>query len=174
LGLFDATRAGDPFASRRDGSARATLVEFWSEWNRPLSKRVTLVAAAAGQFASRPLLATQEIGIGGARFARGFDFNERSGDNGLMGSLELRYSIKQAPMKALSNMVLYGFVDGGDVWNLRGGRGGGRSPRGGAGLRTRVADKLDIGLEAALPFNADRFGSRDRSPRLSFSIGVVL
>lgn len=172
LDLFDATRATDRLASRRDGDARFTRAELWSDWTRPLGRSFSARIALAGQLASRPLLASEEIGLGGPRFGRGYDYSERSGDEGVLGSAELRFDVMHPPLKLLTELQVYGYGDGGTVWNLRSGRNGGSLASAGGGIRAELADLFDVGIELGLPINADRFDSGDRSPRVSFSIGT--
>ncbi|WP_246119821.1 ShlB/FhaC/HecB family hemolysin secretion/activation protein [Azospirillum baldaniorum] len=64
-----------------------------------------------------PLLASEQIALGGPSYGRAFDEGEISGDNGWAGSLELRYT-PVLPDNAFAQAVqIYGFVDGGEVWN---------------------------------------------------------
>ena len=51
----------------------------------------SLKIAGAGQTASGPLFLSQQFYLGGAAFGRGYGAAEISGDNGMAGSLELRF-----------------------------------------------------------------------------------
>ncbi|WP_374575195.1 hypothetical protein [Phenylobacterium sp.] len=112
---------------------------------------------------SGSLLASQEIGLGGPAFGRAFDFSGRWGDQGLMGSVELRRDLKDRG--ALKNVQVYAFADGGRVSNIDDGPSGGSLYSAGAGVRGK-AGHAEFGLEAAAPLNADRQASHDRTPRL--------
>ncbi|MFS0736298.1 ShlB/FhaC/HecB family hemolysin secretion/activation protein [Sphingomonas sp. 1P06PA] len=166
LPVGDATREGDLLSSRDDGDARFVTAGFAADWDKRLSERLSLRLASAGQLASRPLLATAEIGAGGPTFGRAYDYSERTGDSGILGSAELRLDFQRGPRDLIERLQLYGFVDGGYVDNLRNGFGGGSLLSSGAGVRLGWK-RIDLGFEMAVPLNADRFDSRDRTPRAS-------
>lgn len=171
IGLpFDGvTREGNRRSSRFDGDGRFVTSAYQIEWTRKLGGPFDLVLASAGQIASRPLLATAEIGAGGPSFGRGYDYAERTGDEGVLGSAEIRADIGRVLPGLIDRSQLYSFVDGGVVSNLRGGFGGGSllSVGGGARLGTGHVDGM---IEIALPINADRFDTQNRDPRISLRI----
>lgn len=168
LPVLDATREGDPLASRQDGSAVFTKLEFSADYRRTLAGHVSIAIAATGQLASRPLLATMEMGLGGRRFLRAYDYRELSGDNGAAGSAELRYDIgRLGPL--LSRIQIYAYGDAGTVSNLRQGGGGGSLASAGGGLRLRLAKATDIGLELAVPLSTT---ASDPSPKPRFSTSL--
>ncbi|EZP53844.1 POTRA domain, ShlB-type family protein [Sphingomonas sp. RIT328] len=169
LPLAGVTHQGDAMTSRFDGDARFALVGYTVDWTTKLAKPLTLVLASAGQLASRPLLATAEIGIGGPAFARAYDYAERTGDNGIMASMEIRADAGRVIPGVIERLQLYGFVDGGKVSNLRDGFGGGELFSTGAGGRFGIGT-ADGMIEIALPLNADRFDTGDRSPRISLRL----
>lgn len=168
LDIFGATGANDPNSSRRDGSGRFTKGEFWLNWTRKLGKNYSVRTTAKGQLASRPLLSSQEIDLGGPRFGRGFDFSERSGDQGLLASFELRKFISK-PAKHVSSAQFYAFGDGGYIDNLRSGRGGATLISAGGGVRASFG-RIELGLEIAVPVKGQReYGGK--SPKLNAAIG---
>jgi hemolysin activation/secretion protein len=170
LNILGTTRNGDLLASRRDASGSFTKGQMWLNWTGSLIDRLTLRLAASGQIASKPLLAAQELGLGGAGFGRGYDFNERFGDNGILGLAELRQQFDR-PMTSVDWMQLYGFVDGGVVSNRSNGLGGGSLLSGGGGIRAALG-KVELGVEAALPINEPRRESGSKRIRLNMSLGV--
>jgi hemolysin activation/secretion protein len=164
------TREGDQLTSRRDGDARFIALGFLADWTLPVTKRLTLLLAATGQVASRPLLATAEIGAGGPGFGRAYDFAERSGDEGVLGSAELRVDTGRVAPGLVERSHLYAFVDGGAVSNRgRLGRDGGTLASTGAGVRFGIG-RFDAMAEAALPLNADRLDTGDRRPRFNLRV----
>ncbi|MEH3101897.1 ShlB/FhaC/HecB family hemolysin secretion/activation protein [Sphingomonas adhaesiva] len=169
LPVSGATRAGSVLASRFDGDARYVAANFVADWTRPLGGPFSLVVASAGQVASRPLLATAEIGLGGPAFVRGYDYAERTGDKGIMASAEVRATIGGIEGSVVDRLQLYGFADGGTVGNLRGGSGGGTLASTGVGARIGTG-RFDWMVEMALPLNADRFDTGDRRPRISLRL----
>jgi hemolysin activation/secretion protein len=167
LGFAGTTQSGDPMASRLDGSARFTKATAWLDWKRPISEQVSLRLAANGQLASRPLLAAQELGIGGPGFGRAYEFSERFGDTGILGLIEVRE--RWGKWLGFDSVELYQFVDGGYVSNLRGGFGSGTRMSAGGGVRAGVG-KTSLGLEAAFPLNADRDATGNRNPRVNLTV----
>jgi hemolysin activation/secretion protein len=163
------TKAGDPIASRLDGSAAFTKGVLWVDWTGNVSKMLSVRVAANGQIASRPLLAAQEIGVGGPGFGRGYDFSERFGDDGVLGLIELREAIEK-PVSGVDWVQLYQFVDGGYVENKAGGFGDGARWSAGAGLRAAFG-KTSIGVEAAFPINAPRYETGSKAPRVNLTVG---
>lgn len=171
LNAFDATRGGDPLSSRRGGSAIFSKLDAYVDWTGPLAGPIKLRVAAEGQVASRGLLSSEEMGIGGPRFGRGYDYSEQSGDRGAAGMIELRYDLKGLPIKRRTTQ-LYVFADAGTVGNVGGkGRGGSLYSAGG-GVRFDVSRIFDAGLEAGFPIGKDRFETRDRSPRIAFTLSA--
>jgi hemolysin activation/secretion protein len=166
------THQGDPRISRSDGDARFVTLGYDADWTARMSKRVSLVLASQAQVASRPLLATAEIGVGGPAFGRGYDSAERTGDDGILGSGELRFDLGRVVPHVVDRLQLYGSVDGGYVGNLRGGSGGGALLSTAAGVRLGRG-RLDGMFEIAMPLNRDRFDTSDRRPRISFRISRV-
>ncbi|MEP6345505.1 MAG: ShlB/FhaC/HecB family hemolysin secretion/activation protein, partial [Parasphingorhabdus sp.] len=126
--------------------------------------------AGNGQIASRPLLAANEIAIGGPYFGRGYDFSERFGDEGVLGLAELRKEFKDMT-NWLDWLQLYGFVDGGYVFNIGTGFGDGTLASAGGGIRAQLG-KIDFGIEAATPLTDDRFESGDKSPKINAQVGI--
>jgi len=163
------TREGDPLASRSDGDARFVTFGYTAEWTTKLGEKLGLVVASSGQVATRPLLATAEIGNGGPAFGRGYDYAERTGDQGILGSVEVRGDAGRVVPGVVERLQVYAFVDGGHVSNLRRGIGGGSLLSTGTGLRFGLGI-VDGMVEVALPLNADRFDTGDRRPRFSFRL----
>lgn len=169
LPLAGVTHAGSLLGSRFDGDARFVAGTYLVDWTVRLGKPFSMVIASAGQLASRPLLAAMEIGLGGPAFGRGYDYAERTGDKGAMGSLELRADIGRIPGSVVDRGQLYTFVDGGAVGNLGGGTGGGSLVSSGVGLRIGTG-RFDWMAEAALPLSDVRFDTGDRRPRISLRV----
>ena len=171
LGIFGSSEEGDPLLSRFDGSGRFTKVELYGRWWQPIGAGFSVELRGRGQLASRALLASDEMGIGGPYYGRGYDYYERAGENGIAGSVELRHDIADVS-DAINNIQLYSFLDGAGVRNLGDGGGGGRLTSAGGGVRIRIADSINTGLEAGVPLNEDRFDSDDRSPRVRVTLGA--
>ncbi len=169
LPLPGVSEAGFASLSRADGDARFVTWGYYLDWSARLDKTLSLAASSAGQLASRPLLATAEIGLGGPAFGRGYDNAERTGDNGVLAALELRADIGRLLPGAVERFQLYGFVDGGYVSNLRGGFGGGGLVSSGGGARFGTG-KFDAMVEVAQPVNVERFDTGDKRPRITVRV----
>ncbi|WP_260598875.1 ShlB/FhaC/HecB family hemolysin secretion/activation protein [Sphingomonas endolithica] len=173
LPVAGASHQEDALLSRRDGDARFVAGTYSVDWSRKVTKRISVVLASAGQLASRPLLASAEIGAGGPAFGRGYDYAERTGDSGILGSAEVRADLGRVLPTVIDRLQIYGFVDGGYVGNLRRGFGGGSLLSSGSGLRMGKG-RLDGMIELALPMNADRFDTGNRRSRLSLRLSVSI
>lgn len=170
LDILSATDPGDPLASRADASARFSSLYGWISWQRPLSQSFSLALGARGQLASDPVLATEDIGIGGTSFLRGYDFNERAGDSGIMGYGELRYDWRGKGFW-LPRAQAYVFADGGVVDNLEGGFGSGSLASAGGGLRLNLTRDLDFDMELALPLTGERRDGESAGPLVNLRVG---
>ena len=168
LPLDGVTHEGDARTSRADGDARFVTWGYTVDWTADLAGPFAMALASSGQLASRPLLATAEIGVGGPAFGRAYDYAERTGDQGIVGSAELRANLGRVS-ETLDRLQLYGFVDGGYVDNLRGGIGGGSLLSTGTGARLGHG-VLDGMIEIAFPINEDRFDTGTKRPRVSFRV----
>jgi hemolysin activation/secretion protein len=169
LDLLGATDRGAPLASRADAGGTFTRLGGWADFTRPLGSDFSLRLAAEGQLATRPLLASEEMGLGGREFLRGFDYREFAGDRGVAGSIELRLDL-DGMFRPLRRAQPYLFADAGHVGNLDGGAGGGSLASAGGGLRVWMPHRLEAGIELGIPLTD---GALDRrpEPRFSFSVG---
>ena len=169
LGVLDATRLGDPLSSRSDADGTYTGLWLSTQWSRTIAANFSIDVGVRSQLVSQPVLVSEEIGLGGAAFARGYDYSERSGDNGTMGYTELRYKIDK-PIGPVRGVELYAFADGGVVRNLAGGFGGGTLFSTGAGVRADVDRRTDASFEVALPLSGNRYDTGTQTPRVRFSL----
>lgn len=170
LDILGMTARGNPLASRSDGGGPFSKLEFWTEYERSLGRGVGLDLRLAGQIASRPLLASEEMGLGGRQFLRGFDYWEMSGDEGAVLSGELRYDWRRGLPQPLTRLQFYLYGDAGRVTNLGGGLGGGTLASAGGGVRAWLLHGFQAGLEVGVPLTDGAF-DEERDPRLSFNVG---
>ena len=173
LPLPGMTHANDALASRPDGNARFVTTSLFVDWTHQISGPFSVAVSSVAQIASRPLLATAEISLGGPAFGRAYDYSERTGDDGVLGSAELRADLSRVHYPLLSRVQLYMFADGGVVSNLRDGYGGGTLASSGAGIRVGRGP-IDGGFEIAVPLNRERFDTKSKAPRLSFQLSTQL
>jgi hemolysin activation/secretion protein len=163
LPILGASRSDDPFLSRSDGDATFSKVQFAFTRIQMLNEVWSVRFAAAGQWASTPLLASQEFFLGGQLFGRGYDTAEITGDNGIAGSVELRFDQK-VNAGALKMIQVYGFVDGGAVRDFHAEEDRNTSlASAGGGVRWFFADDLqaDVGVAVPLTYRSPENYYRD-------------
>jgi hemolysin activation/secretion protein len=169
LDILDATKAGDLLASRDNADGSFTSLSAWTDWSRDLGGDISVRLAMLSQLSSQPLLIAEEIGLGGTGFLRGYDWSERSGDQGVMGMAELRYLIDR-PLGLARRAQLYAFVDAGRVNNIDGGFGSGALASAGGGIRTDVTRTFGANLEVAMPLSGPRYDISDDAPKVNFKL----
>ncbi len=86
------------------------------QWVQALSRDVIAIARVAAQLTPDALLPLEQFSIGGLDTVRGYRQNFRVGDNGIVGSLEVRFPILQQA-DGIGTVQLVPFVDVGKVWN---------------------------------------------------------
>jgi hemolysin activation/secretion protein len=174
IGVFGASRAGDDLLSRDGASGEFSVFGFWATRYQPLAESWSVKFATAGQLAGQPLLLSQQFYLGGAAFGRAYDSAEVSGDNGLAGSLELRF---ERPLNDLffKSYELYSFLESGVVWNRGTAVLDGLSlTSAGGGVRVNLAGDLQAGVGVAFPLTYRSPTNDSRSPRILFSVSSAL
>lgn len=130
--------------------------------------------SAASQTASGPLFTSQQFYLGGAAFGRGYGAAEISGDNGLAGSVELRFD-QQLNFRYWSGYQVYGFVDAGAVWNDGYRLNDGLSlTSAGAGVRLFLSDDLQADFGVAVPLSYRAPDNSRRDVRFLFTLSSAL
>lgn len=170
--VLGSTRLGNPVASRFDGDGVFTKGRFYANWTGKLGGDWGLYLGAWGQLTNKPLLSAQEMSIGGAYSARGYDFSELSGENGFAGMIELNRTFAN-PTSWIDELQPYVFLDGGYVNNLDSDFGDGSLISSGGGIRADIG-KFNLQLEAAVPLNRDRFETGDRTPQVNIQLGFEI
>ncbi len=142
-------------------------VQVWGDYERRLGKKFSLMLQAEAQTADRPLLSSEEMGLGGRYFGRAWDYREFAGERGIAGSAELRLDLKR-PASEIKAVQIYSYVDAGTVRNFGG---DGRSlASAGGGLRFRLPSDIQASFELGVPLtDGAETGKRDR-PRFSFRL----
>lgn len=168
IAVLGATERGDPLASRNDADATYTAAILSADWSRKIAGPLGLRLAVRTQLSSQALLLSEEIGLGGASFGRGYDYSERSGDEGTMAYGELHYAWDD--VGPLNGLEIYTFADGGEVTNLAGGFGGGTLFSSGGGLRADVDRHTDAAFEVAVPLSGPRYDDDSEDPRIRLSV----
>jgi hemolysin activation/secretion protein len=168
--VFGASQDGDDFLSRYGASGQFSVINAWFTRLQTLNDAWSIKLSGAGQFASAPMLLSQQFYLGGAAFGRGYGGAEISGDNGIAGSMEIRFD-QAVNFAYLSRYQLYGFLDTGAVWNHGYGLADGASLTSvGAGIRLTLRDQLQLGLALAKPLTYASPDNPNRGLRVLFSV----
>jgi hemolysin activation/secretion protein len=111
------TRNDNPIASRANGRVDFTKIETTMSHTQPLPSDFSVLAAVYGQYAIRPLLASELCGFGGRYFGRAYDPSDLVADSCVEILGELRYDVPG--IKAfLDQTQFYIFADRGWLHNL--------------------------------------------------------
>jgi hemolysin activation/secretion protein len=170
LDILGASHQGDDFLSRDGASGNFSVMDLWFTRYQTLSDAWSVKVSAAGQIASGPLFTSQQFYLGGAAFGRGYGSAEISGDNGVAGSLELRFD-QRLNFRYLTGYQLYSFVDAGAAWNDGFSyRDGLALTSAGAGIRLFLIGDLQADIAVAFPLSYRAPDNSSRSARLLFSL----
>ena len=168
LPILDATRRGDDFKSRPNGTGSAGVLRGTVSRLQGLFGDFALFGTASGQYAFDDLLSDQEFNVGGLRFGRGYDQMEISGDHGAGVTAEFQYT-RWPGWRFLDSYQVFAFYDYGRVWS--------RSDDGledslsstGVGVRLSPIEELSLDLQVAFPLTRDSQRANDgRSPQVLF------
>ena len=172
--IFGASHGNDDLLSRYGASSNFTALNVWFTRYQTLTDAWSLKVAGAGQVASGPLFLSQQFYLGGAAFGRGYGAAEVSGDNGMAGSLELRFDQK-LNSRYLTGYQLYGFVDSGVAWNAGFNYTDGISLiSAGGGVRFFLPNNTQADLSVAVPLSYRAPDNPARDVRVLFSLTTAL
>jgi hemolysin activation/secretion protein len=174
LDALGASPAGAAYLSRADGGGAFTKFDAQATRVQTLLPQWSLAVAATGQFSDNSLLTSQQFGLGGAEFGRGYEPSELTGDKGAGGSVELRYS--PAILPALSPQ-LYGFYEVGIVWlnaPLSREENGASLASAGGGVRFSLTHNLTADVELAKPLTRPIASRGNKNVRPLFAVTTSL
>lgn len=170
LDAFDATTRPQPGQTRSDATGQFTKVSAGVAAYRDLGRHAGIYASVAAQWSDDPLLGSEEFYLGGSEIGRAFPYGELGGDSGVAGVVELRAGV-DPPGEAVSFVQVYGFVDGGRVWNhTASGRVADDLASAGVGARVTFAGQTTVRLELARPISGRSFDDPDGGWRTFVSV----
>jgi hemolysin activation/secretion protein len=174
LDILGASDKSDPWVSVWGASPKFSALNFWFTRYQALTGAWSLKLASAGQTASGPMYLSQQFYLGGVAFGRGYGAAQISGDNGVAGSLELRFDHK-LNYRYWTGVQLYSFVDSGLVWwdGLRPSDGTALTSAGG-GVRLFLGGNLQVDLGVAVPLGYRAPDNWERSPRFLLTVSNAL
>ena len=149
-----------------DGRFFAWLGQF--QWVQQFSPRTLLLARLNGQLSGDSLLTIEKFSVGGLDTVRGYRQNQLVTDNGITGSVELRFS----PISNYSAFQLAPFADVGTAWNNRGANPNPNTLASlGLGLIWQPSRDLNLRLDYGIPLvDARQRGNTLQDSGLYFSL----
>ena len=153
-----------------DGRFLSWVGQF--QWVQSLGNDMIVISRIAAQLSPDSLLPLEQFSIGGIDTIRGYRQNQRVGDNGVTGSLEIRIPIVRDP-DSFGVLQFAPFFDIGTVWNSN--NIAIANPRTlisvGIGLRWQRDPFLSLRLDWGIPLNPiDKQGNTLQDNGVYFSI----
>lgn len=159
--------------SRANGSDVFTKFNMEASRLQQIGSGFALLFATQGQYSLDPLYASEEFGIGGSEFLRGYDFSEITGEQGVVTKIELQYG-EHVGYSWLSDYQLYSFYDNGTVWQkdtIVGSEVARESISSvGIGTRLNIITNLSGYVEIAKPLNRDISSENDKKAQLNMGV----
>lgn len=171
LNVMNSTDTGSTYASRVNGHSEFTKLTTDLTRIQQLPNNFSLLATATGQMTNKPLLASEEIALGGPSFGRAYDNGEIAGDSGWAGSVELRY-LSMGNSLVPRGIQYYVFYDAGQIWSKSDALFEGHENlfSTGLGVRANLLNNLFATAEFAQPLNRDVQAAGNQHPRAFFSL----
>ncbi len=149
--ILGATETGSDKLSRTRGHSDFFSLNLEAARNQQLPHDLELSANAAAQYTQVPLLSSQEFGYGGTTFGRAYDPSEITGDQGVAGGLELRYTGIEPIASSSVRLVPFAFYDIGKVWNEDAGEKPVSAASAGFGTYYNINERIDGATQVAFP-----------------------
>jgi hemolysin activation/secretion protein len=175
LADFGASANGSAYLSRSQGRNNFTDMVANVGRLQTLTSSMRIYLAAEGQYTWSPLLSSEQFGFGGQQFGRAYDTSELTGDNGIAGSAEFRYSLPSFLPKIASEV--FTFYDIGRIWNYHEYESSALSAAStGIGLRLNAGDSFSAVFTIAQPLtkrvNTPEYGD-GQNPRVFGSVSYT-
>ncbi len=156
-----------------DGRFTSWLGQF--QWVQALGRNTILVARTGAQISFDSLLPIEQFSIGGVETVRGYRQNQQVADNGIFGSIEVRFPIIRQP-DGIGTIQLAPFFDIGTAWNHKGELLGPNTLASiGLGLRWQLGSYLSARLDWGIPLiNVGDEGNSLQDKGISFSLQYQL
>ena len=172
LSIIGATKKGDVLQSRANAVPSAFWVDAGVSRLQSIGRGFLVSASVRGQYSLDPLSAAREFGVGGEGSGSAFDASEYTGDHGVSGRMELRYSRSSLKRGIEAGYQGYLFGDGGAVWQegTPNGQTNEKIASAGVGLRFNVGEHFSGNVEVAQPFVREVSSSGDKMPNVFFGL----
>lgn len=172
LDILGASSKNDPNKSRPDGDLRFTKLNVEVQRLQRLANQWNLLLAARGQLSNGPLLSSEEFGVGGMGYGRGYDPSEIIGDEGIAGKIEVQWNLP-GEFGITNSHQLYGFYDAGRVWNddpTNAKDKANTATSAGVGVRAKIGSSTNIDMTVAVPLDRSVQTMKDQDPRFFMSV----
>ncbi len=172
LDLFGASNNNNINRSRARADRDFLKLNAEAQRLQRVTQDVNLLLGVTGQVTNDPLYSSEEFGLGGGNYGRGFDSSEIIGDEGVAGKLEVQWN-EPYETPFLDSYQLYGFYDAGRIWNKDATTSSQKTDTltsTGFGVRAEFNELTSAGLLVAIPLNRDVQTQGDRDPRLFFNL----
>ena len=148
----------------------ATKLAFEFQRLQRIAPDFNVLIAMQGQISTNPLLSSEEFGVGGQNYGRGYDSSEILGEEGIAGKFEIQWNkpLNLDPMPVMDHQ-LYAFYDIGKVWNDDATAASQEEislASAGLGIRADLNQVTAAGLMVAFPLNRTPQTEDHKSPRL--------
>lgn len=174
LDIFGASDENNPNKSRAIAKPEFTKLEAEFQRLQRLGYGLNLLLGARGQWANDALLSSEEFGVGGQNYGRGYDSSEITGDDGFAGKAEIQWNNPfSESYEYLESHQLYVFYDAGRTFNTDPVTNATKTDTltsTGFGVRTSFVNEIDASLLVAFPLNRDVQTMGDEDPRLFFRL----
>lgn len=172
--VFRTSSKGDANMTRANGDPTFTKVEASMSRLQSVADGLSVLVAAEGQWANNPLLSSEEFGVGGRTFGRGYDSSELVGDDGVAAKVELQWK-PDASVAWADDYEIFGFWDVGKIWNQEevvSSIASRSLASAGLGLRADFTETFSGEFTVAQPLTKEVDVHESRNPRFFFSIGA--
>lgn len=175
LNMFGASKPDSGVTSRENGVGNEfTKLKIDAARLQRLHKRWNLLLAGSWQQSTHALLASEEFGVGGENYGRGYESSEITGDRGFAAKAELQIDFPVG-WNYLQSWQFYTFYDIGLTWQLDTLPGedddGDFLSSKGFGIRTQITPDLSTDLTIAKPLSRGVASSGgDDAPNIYFRI----
>jgi hemolysin activation/secretion protein len=172
LDFLGATDKNDANKSRAEGDGEFTKLNIEMQRLQRLAPQWNVLVGLRGQLSNDALLSSEEFGVGGLAYGRGFDPSEIIGDEGIAGKVELQWNAPGTLAFFHDNQV-FGFYDGGRIWNddpATNSQKTDTATSAGFGVRAKILEYTKADFTVAFPLDRDVQTQQDRDPRVYFSL----
>lgn len=172
LEILGSSHDDTPNLSRADGRADFTKFEAEIQRLQRITDDVNLLLGARGQYSADSLLSSEEFGVGGINYGRGYDASEIVGDSGFAGKVELQW---KEPIETdfFQSYQVYTFFDAGRTFNpdaTINSQVTDTLTSTGVGLRADFMENTKMGLAVAVPLNREVETQQDKGSRVYFNL----